>query len=90
MTGFRPPGGGLSSTQEDAVDSIVNNPDGNVPKTVGGVFVESSTNENAASKEWVFNRSIEVPQASIKISDPLSISEATLVTITRDLSNQKT
>ncbi|HHZ95619.1 MAG TPA: hypothetical protein EYN67_08680 [Flavobacteriales bacterium] len=89
MTGFRPPGSGLSSTQEDAVDSIVNNPDGNVPKTVGGVFVESSTNENATSKEWVFNKSIEVPQASIKISDPLSISEATLVTITRDLIQSK-
>ena len=88
MAGFKPPGG-LSTPQQDAVDSIVNNPDGNVPKTVGGKLVESSTNENSTSKEWVFNKSIEVPQASIKISDPLSISEATLVTITRDLIQSK-
>lgn len=83
MSGFRPPGG-LTKDQEDAVDSIVNLPNGSIPKAVDGELVESSTNENPTTKEWLFNKSIEVPQASIKISDTLSISEATLISITRD------
>lgn len=83
MSGFKP-AGGLSPEQEGAVDSIVNLDDGSIPKADNGELVESSTVENSTTKEWLFNKSIEVPQASIQISDPLSISEATTVVITRD------
>jgi len=83
MSGFRPPGG-LTPNQEDAVDSIIDLPDDSIPKAESGQLVESSTNENPTTKEWLFNRSIEVPQSSVKISDTLSISEATLLSITRD------
>ena len=40
MSGFRPLGG-ISPAQEDAVDSIVNLPDNSIPKSSGGVLVES-------------------------------------------------
>lgn len=82
MNGFRPPV--LTKDQEDAVDSIVDLPDNTIPKAIGGELVKSSTNEDPTSEEWTFDKSIEVPQASIKISDTLSISEATLLPITRD------
>ena len=84
MSGFRPIGGGLTPAQQDAVDSIVNLPDDSIPKSLAGELVASSTNEDPTTKEWLFNKSIEVPQASIKISETLSISEATLLPITRD------
>lgn len=83
MSGFKPLGG-LTGDQEEAVDSIVNLPDNTIPKAVGGELVESSTNEDPLTEEWTFDKSIEVPQASVKISDTLSISEATLLSITRD------
>jgi len=76
--------GGLTPPQEDAVDSIVNLPDDSIPKSLGGELVASSTNEDPTTEEWTFNKSIEVPQASIKVSDTLSISEATLLPIVRD------
>ena len=82
MSGFKP--FILTGDQEDAVDSIVELPDDSIPKAIGGELVVSSTNENPTTKEWLFNRSIEVPQSSVKISDTLSISEATLLSITRD------
>jgi hypothetical protein len=83
MSGFKPIGA-LTPDQEEAVDSIVNLPDNAIPKAVGGELVTSSTTENPTTEEWLFNKSIEVPQASVKISDTLSISEATLLPITRD------
>ena len=75
---------GLSEDQSDAVKSVIDLDDNAIPKGSDGKLVESSTNEDPASKEWTFDKSIEVPQASVKISDTLSISEATLLPITRD------
>jgi len=79
-----PPTGGLSLEQADAVDSIIDLPDNAVPKALGGELVESKANVDPVSEEYVFDKSINVPQASLKISDTLSISEATLVTFIRD------
>ncbi len=76
--------GGLTPEQEGAVGSIIDLPDDTIPKAEGGELVESSTHEDPTTEEWTFDESIEVPQASVKISDTLSISEATLLAITRD------
>lgn len=78
------PGAGLTQEQQEAIDSIVSLPDNSIPRAYGGKLAVSSTNQDAVTEEWLFDKSIEVPQASVKISDTLSISEATLLTLTRD------
>ena len=71
-------GDSLTPEQEDAVDSIVNLPDGEVPKGLGGELVVSGESVDPTSGEHTFDSSINVPQASVNVSDTLAISEATL------------
>ena len=47
-------------------------------------FIYSGATVDDITEEWTFDKSINVPQASVKISDTLSISEATFAIFTRD------
>lgn len=56
-----------------------------VPFNAGSqVFQDSGATVDPSTKIWTFASSIVVPQASIDISDPLSISEATFEVFTRN------
>ena len=59
-------------------------PDGSVPQVIGGAFVVSGANVDPTTGEWTFDKSINVPQASLNVSDTLSISEATFELFVRD------
>ena len=47
-------------------------------------FIYAGATVDDITEEWTFDKSINVPQASVKISDTLSVSEATFAIFTRD------
>lgn len=76
---------GVSRLYDSTITPTSSLSEGQVPKSdVNGNFIYSGATVNPTTEEWTFDKSIEVPQASVKISDTLSISEATLLAITRD------
>ena len=81
-TGYRPVSP-LTKVQDEAVDSIIDLPDGAVPKGDHGTLALSGAASDPKD-EWIFDQAVEVPQASLKISDSLRISEATTALFIRD------
>ncbi len=72
-------GGGSSSNPSEGLN------EGQVPKADGlGKFSYSGATVDPITGEWTFDSSINVPQASLKISDVVTISEATFTPIIRD------
>lgn len=84
-------GGEISSDNStlvkiEAIDPVFTTlEEGQVPKAGSdGKLIYSGVTVDTGTGEWTFDQSINVPQASVKISDVVSISEATFTTIIRD------
>jgi len=77
MSLIRGGGGSLTPEQEDAVDSIVNLSDDTVPKASSGALVDGSSNVDPTTNKTKFDGSVGIPQASLDVSDIVTLSEAT-------------
>ena len=71
-------GGGDDPTFTTLTEGQVAKADASGKLIYGGATVDPTT------EEWTFDKSINVPQASVKISDVIAISEATISVMIRD------
>ena len=77
----------LSGTPTTIDPFFSNLTEGQVPKADAqnpSELIYSGATVDPVTGQWTFDKSIIVPQASLNISDTLSISEATLVALVRD------
>ncbi len=60
------PGAFINEQQQKALDSIINLPDGAIPKGLGGKLSVSGTNVDAITEKFIFNKSGVFPVNSIE------------------------
>ena len=78
-------GGGLTPSQESTIDSLQGLDQGQIPSATGtGDFDYSGATKSPVDDEVTFDKATNFTQASINISDPVTISEATFTPFFRD------
>ena len=81
---------GLTEEQGEAVDSIIGLSDGEIPKGESGKLVGGGASADPSSLEWTFDKTINVPSASVNVGRVVTLSEgAEELLITSNISGFK-